>query len=78
MNEPKDSSGGWDGYRTFCVERKEPAIRSSPEHDTTTGGQRCSCHRGAARLAVLPLPRSRDGIEGHELAYVGIENFAIR
>ena len=24
MNEPKDSSGGWDGYRTFCVERKEP------------------------------------------------------
>ena len=24
MNEPKDFSGGWDGYRTFCVERKEP------------------------------------------------------
>ena len=23
MNEPKDFSGGWDGYRTFCVERKE-------------------------------------------------------
>ena len=24
MNELKDFSGGWDGYRTFCVERKEP------------------------------------------------------
>ena len=23
MNEPEDSSGGWDGYRTFRVERKE-------------------------------------------------------
>ena len=28
MNEPKDSSGGWDGYRTFCVERKEPESRT--------------------------------------------------
>lgn len=24
MNGPQEPSGGWDGYRTFCVERKEP------------------------------------------------------
>jgi len=28
MNEPQDSSGGWDGYRTFCIERKEPESRT--------------------------------------------------
>ena len=28
MNEPQDSSGGWDGFRTFSVERKEPESRT--------------------------------------------------
>ena len=28
MNGPQDPSGGWHGYRTFCVERKEPESRT--------------------------------------------------
>ena len=28
MNGPQEPSGDWDGYRTFCVERKEPESRT--------------------------------------------------
>ena len=40
MNEPKDFSGGWDGYRTFCVERKEPeSLTVTSFYLTAKGGR---------------------------------------
>ena len=62
MNEPKDFSGGWDGYRTFCVERKEPESLTVTSFYLTGKDERPLASYKPGQFLTLAVPSDRTGV----------------